>query len=75
VHLTLGILRRDAPRFVIDGEDLLSWRARVGTIPGGSARGRWAAFRKERNMNYEIKKQRVGLHAHGIRFFLVVLDP
>jgi hypothetical protein len=30
----------DAPRFATDGENLLSWKAGVGEIPGASARGR-----------------------------------
>jgi hypothetical protein len=34
----------DVLRFAIDGEILLSWKARVGEIPGASARGHYAAF-------------------------------
>jgi hypothetical protein len=30
----------DAPRFAINGANLLIWRARVEEIPGASARGR-----------------------------------
>jgi len=67
--------RRCAPASVRPGEKCLANRvAGYHRRAGEHIVGRHLA-NKERNVNYEIKKQRLGLHINRVRLFLVVLDP